>query len=286
MEMNIQKFRALSETVRLGSFTKAARSLNYSQSGISRMIADLEKDWKVTLLERSRSGVALSGDGVRLMPHIEAVCADFERLESEVAAINGFSSGTIRIGTISSVATHWLPGVIKNFEENYPEVDYKLRMGDYTEIESWVAAGTVDCGFIARKPHDPTLSFEELRQDELFAILPKDHELAAKETIDVKDLCTEPFLLLKQGTDDETGMVFEGTGLEPDIFFETWDDYVIMSMVESGLGLAVLPALILKRHPYRLAVKHLTHRKYRTIYVVHRQPQVLSKVCSEFLRYL
>ena len=286
MDMNIQKYRALVETVRQGSLTKAARALNYSQSGISRMISDLERDWGITLLERGRSGVRLSGDGARLLPLVEVLCSDYERLESEVDDINGISTGKIRIGTFSSVATHWLPGIIKKFEENHPNVDYELLMGDYTEIEGWVASGRVDCGFISRRPHDASLSFEELKRDEYFAIVPKDHPLAQKESISVQDLCSEPFLLLRRGNDDETGMIFEGTGLEPDVRFETWDDYVIMSMVENGLGLAVLPSLILRRNPYRIVPKHLTERKYRTIYVVHRSEPLMSRACAEFLRYL
>ena len=64
MDMNLQKYMALVKTVEYGSFTKAAEMLNYSQSGISRMINDLEKEWKVTLLERGRSGVRPSSDGM------------------------------------------------------------------------------------------------------------------------------------------------------------------------------------------------------------------------------
>ena len=285
-DANIQKYRALVETVRQGSFTKAAATLSYSQSGISRMVADLERDWGITLLERGRSGVRLSGDGARVLPFVEMVCADHDRLESEVADIRGIASGRIRIGTFSSVATHWLPGIIKRYEEAHPGVDYELLMGDYTEIEGWAASGRVDCGFVSRVPKDASLSYEALKRDEYFAIVPKDHPLASQASIDVADLCTEPFLLLKRGEDDETGMVFEGTGLTPDVRFETWDDYVIMSMVESGLGLAVLPSLILRRNPYRIVPKHLTERKYRTIYVVHRAEPLLSRACADFLRYL
>ena len=68
MDMNIQKYMAFVKTVEYGSFTKAAEILNYSQSGISRMINDLEKEWKVVLLERGKSGVKLTSDGMKLLP--------------------------------------------------------------------------------------------------------------------------------------------------------------------------------------------------------------------------
>ena len=77
MDMNLQKYLAFVKTVECGSFTKAAEILNYSQSGISRMIHDLEKEWKVLLLERSRGGVRLTSDGLKLLPYAENVCREY-----------------------------------------------------------------------------------------------------------------------------------------------------------------------------------------------------------------
>ena len=106
MDMNITKHMAFVKTAEYGSFTKAAEMLNYSQSGISRMIADLEKEWQVTLLERSKTGVKLTSDGMKLLPFAKSVCAEYEKLQMQVDELNGLQSGLIRIGTFSSVATH------------------------------------------------------------------------------------------------------------------------------------------------------------------------------------
>ena len=84
MDMNIQKYMAFIKAVEHSSFTKAAEALNYSQSGISRMINDLEKEWKVTLLERGRTGVRLTSDGMKLLPHAKSVCAEYEKLLMQV----------------------------------------------------------------------------------------------------------------------------------------------------------------------------------------------------------
>lgn len=111
MDGSIQKYLAFVKTVECGSFTKAAELLSYSQSGISRMIGDLEREWKVTLLERSRSGVRLTSEGIRLLPYAKRVCDEYEKLQSVVNGINGLNAGLIRIGTFSSVATHWLPKI-------------------------------------------------------------------------------------------------------------------------------------------------------------------------------
>ena len=81
MDMNILKYMAFIKTVECGSFTKAAEILNYSQSGISRMIGDLEKEWKVLLLERSRTGVKITSDGMKLLPYARNVCEEYMKLQ-------------------------------------------------------------------------------------------------------------------------------------------------------------------------------------------------------------
>ena len=112
MNANLLKYLAFLKTVEYGSFTRAAEALNYSQSGISRMIHDLEQEWNLTLLTRSRSGVRLTAEGTQLLPHIKTLCGQFTQLQSKVDELNGLQSGLIRIGTFSSVATHWLPNMI------------------------------------------------------------------------------------------------------------------------------------------------------------------------------
>ena len=116
--MNILKYMAFIKTVEYGSFTKAAEMLNYSQSGISRMINDLEKEWKITLLERNRSGVRLTSDGSRLLPYAKSLCREYQKLQMQVEDLHGLQSGIIRIGTFSSVATHWLPNIIRAFQKD------------------------------------------------------------------------------------------------------------------------------------------------------------------------
>lgn len=198
MDMNIQKYMAFVKTVEYGSFTRAAEMLNYSQSGISRMINDLEKEWKVILLERGKSGVKLTSDGMKLLPYAKNVCMEYDKLQMEVDELNGLQSGLIRIGTFSSVAAHWLPNIIRNFQQAYPGIDYELLLGDYTEIEEWIADGRVGCGFL-RLPARPEFETCFLEQDRLLAILPENHSLADLEKIPVAALCDEPFMLLEKG---------------------------------------------------------------------------------------
>ncbi|POP32305.1 LysR family transcriptional regulator [Lactonifactor longoviformis] len=285
MDMNIQKYMAFVKTVEYGSFTKAAERLNYSQSGISRMINDLEKEWKLVLLERGKSGVKLTSDGMKLLPHAENVCREYEKLQMEVNELNGLQSGLIRIGTLSSVAAHWLPKIIREFQKVYPNIDYELLLGDYAEIEEWILNGRVDCGFL-RLPTCPEFETIFLEQDRLLAILPEYHPLAHLEKFPVVALCDEPFMLLEKGAKAEVSEIFERCNLTPKVHFTTWDDYAIMSMVESGLGISILPELILKRVPYRIIAKELDVPAYRKIGIALRSKKKASLSVKRFLDYL
>ena len=279
------KYMAFIKTVEYGSFTKAAEVLNYSQSGISRMINDLEKEWRITLLERNRSGVKLTSDGTRLLPYAKSLCDEYQKLQMQVDDLHGVQSGIIRIGTFSSVATHWLPSIIKSFQKDYPGIDYELLLGDYTEIEEWISEGRVDCGFL-RLPTNPDFETISLQRDKLLAILPVNHPLANFDKVPLAALCDEPFMLLEKGAKAEISELFERNNLTPRVHFTTWDDYAVMSMVESGLGISILPELILKRIPYNIVARELDVPAYRDIALALREQKTASLAVKKFIDYL
>lgn len=283
--MSIQKYKSFLKAVETGSFTKAAEVLDYSQSGISRMISDLEQEWNVTLLERGKSGIRLTSDGLEILPYIQKICYDYERLQMKVDEINGIQSGLIRIGTFSSVATHWLPNIIREFQKDYPNIEYELLLGDYTEIEEWIQTGRVDCGFL-RLPTKTDLETIFLEDDKLMAIIPENHSLKDCEKFPVKALCDEPFMLLEKGDKAEISEIFERNNLTPNVRFTTWDDYAVMSMVESGLGLSILPQLIMKRVPYKVLAKELDVPAYRKIGLALKDKKTASVAVKRFIEYL
>ena len=286
MDTGVMKYMAFIKTVECGSFTMAAKLLGYSQSGISRMINDLESEWGVTLLIRSRSGIQLTADGTSLLPFARNVCEDYRKLRMQIDDLTGLHKGLIRIGTFSSVATHWLPKIIKSFCRDYPNIEYELLLGDYSEIEQWILQGRVDCGFLARTGTGGELDMSVLESDELMAVLPEDHRYANTDKFPVEELCKEPFILLEKGKNSEVGDFLSRYGLSPDIRFTTWDDYAIMSMVENGLGIAVLPKLILRRCPYRVAIKSFDKPAFRDICFAVKDKETSSQAVKRFSEYI
>ena len=207
MDSTLIKYRAFLVAARLGSFTKAGEALGYSQSGISRMIADLEHAWNVKLLERDRGGVRLTSEGHELAPAIQAVCDEHGRLQARVDAMIGLESGLIRIGTVTSVATHWLPSIIKHFREDYPNIDYEITTRGYSEVERMIAEGQVDCGFV-RLPTRPSFDTVYLGRDELKVVMAADHPMASADRFPIRALGEYPFMTIdKQGDSDIAAML-------------------------------------------------------------------------------
>ena len=241
MDVGVQKYLAFVETADRGSFTRAAEKLHYSQSGVSRMIRDLETEWKVTLLERGKGGVKLTSDGMKLLPFARSICGEVARLQSQVDELRGLRAGLIRVGALSGAAAGLLPGWAEAFLRSHPNIDFQLLVGEQREIEDWIFTGRVDFG-ILDLPADPELETVFLEQDPLLAVLPEDHPDAAAEVFPVSGFVDLPFLLLEKENRAEASELFESCGITPHIRFTTWDEQTILSMVERGLGVSILPA--------------------------------------------
>ena len=222
MENPLLKYLALVKTVETGSFTRAAQALNYAQSSVSKMVADLEAKWGMTLLERSKRGVCLTSAGEQVLPFLRKVLNDHAELEGQICRMNGIETGVVRIGTFASVAIHWLPTL--------PGFDTML-----------------------------------LKQDEYKVVLPVGHPLAVHESVPIEALNGLPFLLLEHGGKTEVSDLLERAHVQPDVRFTTWEDFAIMAMAERGLGVGILPDLILRRIPYRIEIRPLANPYYRPI---------------------
>ena len=241
MDMNLQKYLSFVKTVEYGSFTRAAEILHYSQSGVSRMIGDLEKDWNMVLLERGKGGVRLTSNGLHMLPYAKELVADYEKMQMQVNALNGMQSGLIRIGTFSSIATHWLPNIIREFQKDYPHIEYELLLGSYTELEKWITEGRVDCSFV-RLPTLGKFDTIFLEEDRLMAVLPENHPLAEKEKVTIQDICPYPLICYTK----ESGMrriiddLFVKAQIMPNILCQFEDVNSMAGLVAANQGIAII----------------------------------------------
>ena len=282
MDVSIQKYLAFVETVDAGSFTRAAERLHYSQSGISRMIRDLETEWRVTLLERGKGGVKLTSDGMKLLPLARSVCCEHEKLQRQVDELSGLQAGLIRIGAPECVAAERLPGWIEEFRNTFPGIDYELLVGDHGEIQEWLLTGRIDLG-IVNLPADPSLETDFLEQDPLLAVLPEGHPAAEEEVFPISAFMDLPFLLPEKGNRADVTALLENCGISPHVRMTTGGEQVILRMVERGLGVSILPSMALRCSPCRVAARRLDVPAYRNVGVALRSKKTASLAVKRFL---
>lgn len=139
----MNRYIALQKIIDLGSFTKAAEILGYTQSSISQMISSLEDELSIKLLYRSRIGVKLTLEGADLYLFIEKTILQYRAMQEKANEIKGLDTGIIRVGTISSITCHWLPQLISEFQVIYPNIQFIFHQGDYSSIQEWIKTDTV-----------------------------------------------------------------------------------------------------------------------------------------------
>jgi DNA-binding transcriptional LysR family regulator len=262
--MSVKKYDVFLRVVELGSLTKAAEALGYTQSGVSHIIGSLEKELGFPLLLRGRSGTRLTDGGRRILPCIRGMLNYAEQLEQVVSAIRGLDAGTVRVGAFTSVAVRWLPGMLKQFLEDYPRIEFKLLNGDYHNVERWLTEGSIDLGFVSM-PCAPEGEYIPLRKERLLAILPPEHRLAGLARLPIGELEGEPFISLERDTDHDARRALESSGVRPKLRFSTRDDYAIIAMVEQGLGVSIMPELLLEGRRDRVRILELDPPSSRTI---------------------
>lgn len=281
----MNRYMVLQKIIEVGSFTKAAQALGYTQSSISQMIASLENELSIKLLTRSRSGVKLTIEGAELYPYIERSILQYRAMQEKANEIRGLETGIIRMGTISSVTCHWLPGLIKGFQAAYPKVQFLLHQGDYTLIPEWIRTGVVDFGFVT--PAAVTdLHTIPVKDGEMLAVLPKDHPLAQNQRVSIRELTEDPFILLEEGHFSEPVNAFHAAGLEPNIKYTVHDDYAIMTMVEAGLGISILAELMLRRTNFDIVSLPVEPPIYRSLAIGYKDKDALPIASKYFIDYL
>ena len=262
--MSLAKYQALMAVVEQGSLTKAAQQIGCTQSAVSHSIDSLECELGFAILKRSRAGVKLTVEGERLMPAVRSLLNSAEQLNQLASSIRGLDSGTVRIGAFTSVAVHWLPGVLKEFQRDFPNVDFRLFNGDYHDVEQWLLDGSIDIGFV-NVPCGLDCECITLMEDRLLAILPENSRFSSYPRFPLVECETEPFISLLESSDHDARRALEAAGVKPNVRFYTKDDYAIIAMVEQGLGMSIMPELLLKDRNDKLLVLPLVPEAKRTI---------------------
>lgn len=238
-----------------GSFTAAALSLGYSQPAISQMVRRLETRTGTTLVERVGRSVRLTEAGEVLARHAGPVLSALDAAEEEVAAIAGLRSGRVRLMAFPSASATLVPRALAKVKADHPGVTITFSEAEPRESLAALRAGECDLAVafvyegtdLGRGEEDlDAFVTTPLVDDEVLLAVPHDHELAKAKKADMATLKDETWIAGCPRCRGHLLQLASTAGYVPDIAYETEDYVAVMGLIAEGLGVAVIPDLILK----------------------------------------
>ena len=275
--MDTLKIKAVLLAAKCKSLSKAAEEFAYTPSALSHSVDSLEKLLGVKLLDRSHSGVELSEAGALLLEKLSAVVAAENDLLQSAAALSTSKHNQLRIGTYSSISVRLMPKILTGFKERYPQIGVSITVGN--RIGDWLDAGIADVLFgVENEGHQ----WIPLIKDDFVAVVP-DSIFCGRKAICFEELYPYSFIVT------ENLAVVRSVDLNrfrERIVLSSEDDMSAVSMVQEGMGVTILPALVLKKRTRGIRILKLKPRLYRSLGISYKKECGDSSVVMKFVQYL
>ncbi|WP_433274854.1 LysR family transcriptional regulator [Pseudonocardia xinjiangensis] len=238
--MTLLQLRVLLAVAEQGGFTLAAERIGMSQPAVSRAVATLEDELGTSLFTRRRDGITLTEAGHRAVFHARGALTHFDLLRTEVAAIGGQVTGTLRLASVPSATGTLIAPQLGTFAERYPQVQVRLFEGEEPEVRTWLDQGAADVGVIFLPA--PGREIAVLDTHEMVAALPAGHPLAGRPRVSISALAGQPFIS-SSGCGPVIMAAARNAGTRLDVAYEARELTAIMQMVGTGLGVSIVPTL-------------------------------------------
>jgi len=236
----LEYFRHVAET---GNLTRASEQLFISQPALSRSIKNLEKELGVPLFDREGRIIKLNRYGNLFLEKVYESLNAIEEGQKNLSELVDPYTGTIRISFIHTLGNNLVPEAISKFRKYYPDVKFKFFQGTTGTVLEHIESGEVDLCFLMEADFPENISYETVKNEELFVIVPDSHPLASKTAISLSQLKHEPFIGFKKGVGLRTitDRLCEQSGFTPNIIFEGQQVGTVSGFVSAGLGVSLVP---------------------------------------------
>lgn len=242
--MTFAQLEAFVMVAELRGFTAAAIRLGISQSAVSHAIGSLEQELGVSLFRRQKSAIELSDIGSRLLLRAREMLGLSETMRQEAADACGLKKGTLRIGSFGPTSSlRLLPLLLDEYRKDYPDIEVHIEEGPDQDVMQWLLDRRIDLGFVVL----PEERFDTLAitEDQMVAVLPANHALAARRSVRLDELCSDPFIMTEAGSAHIVMRLFEAAQLRPKIRYRNSQVMTTVAMISRGEGVAILAELAL-----------------------------------------
>ncbi|MER5732733.1 LysR family transcriptional regulator [Streptomyces sp. NPDC002138] len=261
-DWDIKKLRILRTLAEQGTVTATAEALTMTPSAVSQQLTNLAKQLGVVLLEAQGRRVRLTDAAHLVLRHTEAVFAQLERADAELAGYLAGEAGEVRVGAFSTAVPALVVPAVAALRTSHPGIEVRVREAEAAEAYELLSAGSVDLALslAAHAPtaRDPRFTRIPLFADPLDVALPADHPLAGAPGLRLADLSGERWIFGGSGPWSEiTRTACEAAGFVPEQAHSAAGWTAILAMVEAGMGVALVPRMAVTRRAYEVAVRVL-----------------------------
>ena len=268
-----------------GSFTKAGEILGYTQSNLTQMMSSFEDELGIPLLIKTKKGVEPTGEAKQLLPVMRAMIAQEERFFQEADEIRGIHRGMIRIGSYVSTSSTWLPQVIGYYQSAYPDVEFNIVESGQEEMLRGLVNGSLDLALMSA-PENESVDFIPVLDDPMVVVFPPDHALSAYDYVPLGKLQDYPLIMTYREYDTDANRILLDAGLDASVKYRSADDFAVLSMVQHGLGISILPELTLERFPGSYDYRMLDPESYRSLGIGIRSIKEAGPLARSVINYI
>jgi DNA-binding transcriptional LysR family regulator len=288
--VTLEQLRIFVAVAELEHMTRAAQSLNLTQSATSAAIAALETRYAVKLFNRIGRRIELTDAGRLFVVEARAVLARASAAETVLADFADLSKGSLALAASQTVGNYWLPPLIHRYQTQYPGISLSLVIGNTEQVAAWVIEGSADLGLIEGDIDEPALAVQPVADDELVLVVGAAHPWAKKRSVAPRDLKTIRWVLRERGSGTramfETALAKFGVAAgDLDVALELPSNEAVRSAVAAGAGATVISKLVVTAllKTRALVALDLPLEKRRFLMLRHKERYV-TKAAQEFSR--
>ena len=247
MQLEVKHLQLIEAITTEGSVTRAADRLNVTQSALSHQLREIEQRLRTPLFLRVNRRLALAPAGERLLASARRVLEELRTAEDDIEKLAMNQTGTIRLSTECYTCYHWLPPLLKTFNDRFPGVEIQIRPNVTRTTLAALLERTIDFALVHQVRRDRRLSLIPLFEDEIMVIMPADHPYAKRRFVQPRDL--QDVTLIMHSDPDESFFArrLAAAGVRPKKYSRVILTEAIVEMVRAGLGMSAMPRWIIER---------------------------------------
>ncbi|MFT6868208.1 MAG: DNA-binding transcriptional LysR family regulator [Cyclobacteriaceae bacterium] len=280
-------FKAVAEEL---SFRKAADKLFIAQPGLSRQIIQMEEILNAKLFERTKRNVQLTPAGTYLKGEVDFILNHLETTTRQVALLNKGESGEIRIGFVGSAIHQVLPKFMMQLSQKFPDIHTTLQELPNNEQIEAIEKDKLDIGFVRVSNVSADLTMVPVHEDTFSVVLPANHPISETNFNHLGQLSDEKFILFSSDYSpqyyDKIISICQDQGFQPQISHKSVHAFTIFKLVESGLGIAIVPTSLVEGYQLGIRSIELKSIPQRTVLSAIWKPKNRNHTVQNAIRFL